>query len=232
MKPVPIHNLMETLVLRVVEEISEEDAAGGQPTYCTTPDCRMDVACFVLNRIPQRYVNSARGQAHVEDDLHNDMQLRVDVVTLVHEGLRRVTSTRRSFYDQTDDAPPVEGPVFCLPILKGRLFNGLDFTPIIDVPVQLRLDDELIPMTDNRWSNPYIIPSNTPGTYIFLPRPLAAGASGEQRTFEFELRVEDDRYEPFHHFLTVDVTSRSAPPDLMDASADHRVPDLYVLPAV
>jgi competence protein ComFB len=223
---------METLVLRVVDQISDDDAASESPTYCTTPDCRQDVACFVLNRVPQRYVNSARGEAHVDGDLTNDLQLRIDVVTLVHEGLRRVTSIRRSYYDEDTGNEPVQGPAFRLPIIKGRLFNGLDFQPITDVAVRLLANDALLTMIDNRWSNPYVIPENTPATYIFLPRPLPANHAGERKEMELEIRVEDPQYEPFHHFFKLEVSSKPVAADLLDTTSDLRVPDLYLLPAV
>lgn len=228
----PIRNCMEELVLRIVDELCDEDAASEHPSYCTSPDCRQDVACFVLNRVPQRYVSSARGQAHVDKETHEDLQLRIDVVTLTHEGLRRVTSVRRSYYDTESGARPIEGPVYALPILKGRLFNGLTFQPVSDIQVQLRLQETAVEMIDNRWQNPYVVNDSTPGTFIFLPRPIQAEKSDHQGSFEFEIYVEDDQYEPFHHFFTVGSISKTATPDLLDVSADFRLPDLYLLPAV
>ncbi|MFW6313932.1 MAG: late competence development ComFB family protein, partial [Spirochaetota bacterium] len=137
-KSLVIHNVMEESVLRIVDEICDEDEASAGPKYCTTPECRMDTACFVLNRVQQRYVSSARGQAHTDLEIENDRQLFVDIVTLAHEGLRRVSSFGRSFYGHANagiDFPT--GPRFYLPTIKGRLFNGLSFELIVDVDVHL-----------------------------------------------------------------------------------------------
>ncbi|MFW5684805.1 MAG: late competence development ComFB family protein [Spirochaetota bacterium] len=231
-KSLVIHNIMEEAVLRVVDEICDEDQARPDSRYCTTSECRMDVACFVLNRVPQRYVSSARGQAHTELELANDQQLFVDLVTLTHEGLKRVSSVRRAFYgDANTYVESVRGPHCYLPTIKGRLFDGTTFELMSEVTVSLLRDDDPVRMIDSRWQNPYEIVSNTAGTYLFWPAPVETDADGERHTFEFEIRVEAPGYDPFHHFFTVERTSIAQIPDAMETSGEHRLPDLYLLPA-
>ncbi|MFW5718251.1 MAG: late competence development ComFB family protein [Spirochaetota bacterium] len=231
-KSLVIHNVMEESVLCVVDEICDEDEASDDPKYCTTPECRMDAACYVLNRVPQRYVSSARGQAHTELELAKDQQLFVDLVTLSHEGLRRVSSVRRSFYgDEHTSVTSVTGPHFYLPTIKGRLFNGVSFELVTNVPVLLLLDNEPVTMLDSRWQNPYQIVDNTAGTYLFWPAPVPAESQGIERTFEFEIRVEAESYEPLRHFFTVNRSSFDQIPDALEMSGEHRLPDLYLLPA-
>ena len=223
---------MEESVLRVVDEICDEDEASDTPKYCTSSECRMDAACYVLNRIPQRYVSSARGQAHTERELVRDQQLSVDLVTLAHEGLRRVSSVRRSFYGSEDTfVHSVTGPHYYLPTIKGRLFDGTTFDLVTDVPVCLYSNDEPVRMLDSRWQNPYEIVGNTAGTFLFWPAPLPAGSEGVRESFEFEIRVETGRYEPFRHFFTIERTSIAQIPDALEITGEHRLPDLYLLPA-
>jgi competence protein ComFB len=221
---------MEDAVLKVVNGICDEDAASDSPKYCTEPECRMDVLCYVLNRVPQRYVSSARGQAHMEAELSNDHQLFVDLVTLSHEGLRRVSSTRRSFYGSgPSGAPGASGPTFYFPVIKGRFFDGLSFEPVTGVSVQLLRDDESVVMLDSRWQNPYEIVANAPGTFLFWPRPIDHDSEITQE-FEFEIRVEDEPYEEFHHFFSLALTSTPSMPDSFDLTGEHRLPDLYLIP--
>jgi competence protein ComFB len=223
---------MEESVLKVVDEICDEDEAGDSPKYCTSAECRMDAACYVLNRVPQRYVTSARGQAHMELELSQDQQLFVDLVTLAHEGLRRVSSVKRSFYgDDHTYVHSVTGPHFYLPTIKGRFFNGITFDLVTGVTVALLQDEALVPMIDSRWQNPYEIVANTPGRYLFWPAPVPAEREDVRATFEFEIRVEAQGYEPFRHFFTVERTSIAQIPDAMETSGEHRLPDLYLLPA-
>lgn len=223
---------MEETVLRIVDEISDEDESSASPRYCNSADCRTDAACYVLNRIPQRYVSSQRGQAHVEYELQQDRQVSVDIVTLAHEGLRRVSSVRRPFYGDGDtSAHRHTGPRFCMPTVKGRLFDGASFELVTDVPVELLLDDDRVAMLDARWQNPYRIAANTAGTYLFWPRPVAAEREGMERSFELEIRVESVRYELFRHYFVVNRTSITQVPDPLEMGGEHRLPDLYLLPA-
>jgi len=231
-KSLVIHNVMEESVLCVIDEICDDDEAADAPKYCTSPECRMDAACYVLNRVQQRYVSSARGQAHTELELGRDQQLFVDLVTLAHEGLRRVSSVRRSFYgDEHTSVSSVSGPHFYLPTIKGRLFNGVSFELVTNVEVLLLLDNERVTMLDSRWQNPYEIVPNTAGTYLFWPTPVPAESGGTERTFEFEIRVEADSYEPLRHFFSIERTSFAQIPDALEMSGEHRLPDLYLLPA-
>lgn len=231
-KSLVIHNVMEESVLKIVDEICDDDEARDEPKYCTTTECRMDAACYVLNRVPQRYVSSARGQAHTELELSGDRQLFVDLVTLAHEGMRRVSSVRRSFYGEGNTfVTSVTGPHFYLPTIKGRLFNGLNFELVTDVEVQLLRSQQSVPMLDSRWDNPYTIVENTAGTYLFWPRPIAADREGVSESFEYEIRVEADTYEPLHHFFTIDRTSVAQIPDALEVSGEFRLPDLYLIPS-
>jgi len=230
-KSLVLHNVMEESVLRIVDEISDDDEASESPKYATTPECRMDTACYVLNRIQQRYVSSARGQAHTDLAIEGDRQLFVDIVTLAHEGLRRVSSHARAFYGHGDaDVAPPTGPQFYLPTIKGRLFNGLSFELIVDVDVHLLLDNEPAVMLDSRWQNPYRIVTNTAGTYLFWPAPVPAKTEAQGRTFEFEVRVEAGGFDPLHHFFTLERSASAQIPDALEVSGEHRLPDLYLLP--
>lgn len=223
---------MEEAVLRIVDDVCEDDEASENPRYSTSVECRMDAACFVLNRIPQRYVSSQRGQAHTELELAQDPQLFVDMVTLVHEGLRRVSTVRRSFYGEENTyVRSVRGPHFYLPTIKGRLFNGTTFELITDVEVQLLQDGQPVAMIDSRWQNPYPIVVNTAGTYLFWPEPVAADGEGIDRSFEYEVRVESVWYEPFRHFFAVPRTSVDQIPDALEMGGERRLPDLYLVPA-
>lgn len=220
---------MEGNVVKVVNQVADDDASSADPKYLTTEESRVDVACFVLNRIPQRYVSSARGRAHIEQEEDHDQQLFVDMVTLAHEGFRRVTSVQRSFYDEESRWQPARGPHVLFPTIKGRFFDGVSFAPISGVEAQLLRDGKLVPMIDTRWENPYLIDAQTAGTYIFWPAPVAAKNEQETLSFEFEIRVEAPGYEPFHHFFTVERASTSDVTLGLTASGEYGLPDLYLV---
>lgn len=224
-----IHNIMEDIVLRMVDEVLQEESKNGKE-YLLIPQCRMDLACFVLNRIPQYYVTSGRGMAHTERALKENPQLHVDIVTLIHEGLKRIETVRRPYYDTPLKAKSFEGPVFSLPTIKGKLLNCTNFEPIQGVSIELRWEDKLMPMIDNRWQNPFFLDEKLEGTFIFLPSPIPARKPGEQKTFELELRVQNDLFEPFHHYFKLERVAEEEIETNPWKNPDFKLPELFLIP--
>jgi competence protein ComFB len=227
-----IRNIMEERVLSLVNEICDDDEEQGVKKYCTSPQCRLDAACYVLNRIPQRYITSGRGFAYLQQDLQDNIQLQIDMVKFIHEGLQRVTSIQRSFYADQDDASDIALPAeyyFFLPTIRGRLFNGANFEPLVDVDVMLTSHNQLALMVDNRWSNPYKIAINTPGTYLFWPHPIVAESAGIEKVFEFVIELEHADFEPFRHYVSLPVVSE-ATRSPKSHIRDYNVNDLFVMP--
>lgn len=224
-----IHNLMEELITSVVDEVCREDEAGAN-RYCTKPACRVDAACYVLNRVPPRYVSSGRGLAHLTDELRADTQAIVDVLRLVHEGLARVTSISRTFYEDGDTEHAL-GPVFNFPTISGRILDGEGFMPLSAAEVALWHGDSLMPMFDARWQNPYRIADQTPGTFLFWPNCVPADAPGVERQFDLEIRVAHEAYDPVNHLFSITVTSEKRTADIFSLDRDHHLPDLYAFRA-
>jgi competence protein ComFB len=225
-----IHNLMEDEVFRRVNEICDEEEQMGSNAYCTSKACRLDAVCYVLNRVPPRYVTSGRGLAHVEQDLANDTQLAVDITKLAHEALRRISAVRRSYYDQEPSEPSTKGPHFRFPAITGRIFNGVSFEPVNDASVYLLYNGQPMEMYDSRWQNPYPVAGHTYGTFSFRPRPLPASAEGVSESFELQLHAVAEGYEKLDYFFSVDLTAEDAASADSRMGGDHHLPDLYMFP--
>jgi len=228
-----IHNLMEDEVLRVLDEICEEDEKSHSYGYCTSSECRMDVACFVLNRVPQQYVTSGRGIGYVKSEFRENTQLAVDLVTLAHEGLRRVTTNRRAWYEPAQQEAKIlpEGPQFGFPAMRGRLFDCLTFAPAYGVDVWMYRDGSPVPMINSRWQNPCGLVENSSGSYLFWPAPVPAASVQERRTFEFELRIEETgTYEAFHHFFKMEAIAAESEGQASNLGRDFQLQDLFLVP--
>ncbi len=225
-----IHNLMEDLVVGIVEETCNEEERKSGAAGCMSPESRFDIACYVLNRIPQQYVSSGRGAAHAEKALNDNPQLLVDILTLVHDGLRRVSSVQRPYYGlgSGESAPP-QGPVFVFPTIKGRVLDCTTFAPLANSAVHLLCGGEPAAMVDGRWQNPFILDPKIEGTFLFLPRPVEAARPGEQRLFEFEISVRDPLYEPLQHFFKIALTAEAGH-DSGRKNPDFRLTDMYAAP--
>ncbi|MDR1932782.1 MAG: late competence development ComFB family protein [Spirochaetales bacterium] len=222
-----IRNLMEEIVEQAVLEISnEEKKQGASPS----PESLTDVVCFVLNRIPQQYISSSRGVAHAEKALNENPQLKIDITALIHEGLKRVESIRRSYYFMGEEAPRLKGPVFVFPVIKGRLIDCGDFSAAKNVEVVLRTAEGIpVKMLDSRWQNPFVLDPKIEGNYLFLPQPQPASQPGEERLFDFELYVEAKGFEPFSHFFKLGLAAKANYEMALGGSPDYRLQDLYLL---
>ena len=228
-----IHNLLEEEVARAVNEICDEDERADSPVYCSTRMCRLDAVCYVLNRVPPRYVSSGRGAAYAERNFSVDQQLAVDIVTLAHEGLKRVTSVQRSYYHEPEAGVPAESEshaYFNFPTIKGRIFNAVNFEPITDVDLYLLRNGEPVAMFDSRWQNPYHLVSNTYGTYFFWPEPVVADHTGQEEIFAFELFAERPGFEPFRHFFSLQLTAGTHIERGLKGGGEYNMSDLYMLP--
>ena len=222
-----IRNLMEEIVEKEVLAICEEEML--KDSEFTTPECLRDVACFVLNRIPQQYVSSSRGVAHMEKTLTENPQLLIDITALVHDGFKRVSSVRRSYYSQGEASAQFIGPVFVFPVIKGRLFDSVDFSAAKEVEIALKtVDDDTVAMLDARWQNPFFLAPKIEGNYLFFPQPLPAEKEGDEKLFEFKLTVDAKGFDPFVHFFKVGLVAKSSFAPSEVGIPNHKIEDLYL----
>lgn len=224
-----IHNLMEEIVLHVVNEICDEKAKHGDNTNCTSGLCRFDIACFVLNRIPPKYVTSGRGLAHMEISM-KDHQLVADITSLSNEGLQRVNEHQRSYYAKETTGKTYEGkgPFFNFPAIKGRLFYGDTFEPVKDVEISLLMDNKPVEMVDSRWQNPYYISGGAPGTFIFLAAPMKAKKNQKSQLFQFQLYTPENKYDGLNHFFEISCEAEEHAAESVELPKAYTIEDLYL----
>ncbi len=202
-----VHNLMEDIVENIVTELFE-DTTKVDPALSGCLQCRMDVVCYVLNRVKPEYIISGRGLIHFEDDYHDKMQLEADIIALASVGIRKITEIKRPYYLTTERKDPQDYPfLFNFPAIMGRVLNGKTFEPVENTLISLYLDDKPARMIDQTWENPYLIVRSTRGYFSFMAEPLPAEALGEKKSFSFELRIVKEGFEPLNHFFTLECTS-------------------------
>lgn len=95
-----VHNLMEDIVIKTVDELFE-DKSRVKPEISECLHCKMDVVCYVLNRIKPEYIISGRGLIHFEEDYHNKIQLEADIIAIASEGIKKITEIQRPYYSNT-----------------------------------------------------------------------------------------------------------------------------------
>ena len=227
-----IHNQMEDLVTEFVTDIFDEEKTTKQRTFCVCSQCELDVSCYVLNRIEPRYLTSERGAAHTEGPYLEKIQENADIATLIHEGIERVSSTKRPNFSHRadDDFHPREGAVYNLPMIKGRFFDGGNFEPVGSIDVYLRADSHMVDMVDPNWQNPCHTYCSGQGSFFFLPAPARAEGPGKEKVFQFEIVVDDDRFEALHHFFSITAVSDERFRYELHPSESFSCEDLYLFP--
>ncbi|MDR1277340.1 MAG: late competence development ComFB family protein [Treponema sp.] len=229
-----IHNTTEDIVFAKVEEIFASIIKEGNPDdLCFCYQCRMDTACYVLNRTEPRYIVSNRGVARVEQENLEQQQKDVDIVSLIYEGLKRVNHNQRPnivHKKESSASAILNMPVFNIPTIVGRLFNGVNFAPLSNVKIELHRNGDLVPMKDSNWQNPYHIVSNTEGTFTFWPSSIPAESADVHRIFEYSIKIEAPDFEPLNHFFKIPVISEIQSAASFSLGRTFKLPDLYMFP--
>jgi competence protein ComFB len=235
-----VHNLMEEAVAAEIEKICDsmqKEIRLGNKQYegiCTCPQCKLDAACYVLNRIQPSYIVSNRGAARAAMDTFERQQKLTDISILVYEALLQVGHNRRPEFDHSLSTPPApedKGFFFNIPAIYGRILNGANFAPISGVDVRLIASGALVHMKDPGWSNPCALISKTGGTYTFWPRAERAQASGESRVFNYTILVEAQGFEPLVHTFAIPIESGTDYDITFSMSQAFKLADLYLFPS-
>lgn len=229
-----IHNITEDLVMKTVNDVFDEiERTKGDDGPCTCYQCRLDAACYVLNRIPARYVVSSRGVARAETETMERQQEGADVVSLVTEAVHRISKSLRPHFEHASrrEGPKgPEGPVYNFPTIIGRIFNGLDFSPFVDIEATLIRDGEPVAMIDPNWQNPYRLVASSPGTFSFWPAPIMAESEGAPRKFGFMLAVSAPGFEDLRYGFEIPLASEKSASAAFSMQRTHKIQDLYLFP--
>ena len=228
-------NTVKSKVVSEVNEIFDRLQQGKNPNnYCTCNQCRLDVACYVLNRTPPHYIVSHRGATRAQIDGFERQQHAADISTLVQEGLKKINENLRPHSHQKENEAAVHIdsslPVFIVPTILGRIFNGNNFEPLSDVNAELLYDGELVKMKDGNWRNPLNIVSIVEGNFSFWPAPVKASGLDIEETFHYTIRVTAKDFEPLTHFFKIPVKSEILSADSSALDRKFKLPDLHMFP--
>ena len=230
-----LHNTIEDKVISKVDEIFKEiGKEGGNAKICTCDKCRMDVICYTLNRATPHYILSSRGASRVQNDDFEYQQQTADIVSLIHEGLKRVNHNKRPNFDHSTavgkESPDSQLAVYNVPTIMGRIFNGDNFAPLSEAVVELLWNGELVPMKDGNWQNPYNVVSKNEGNFSFWPHADIASGPDKHKIFDYTLRISVEGFETLTHFFKIPVASEINLAGSFTLTRTFKLPDLYLFP--
>ena len=229
-----LHNTTEDTVIAKVNEIFEGFEKEGNPgKFCTCDQCRMDVVCYALNRVAPHYLVSNRGASRIHPETLERQQQTADITAVIYEGLKRVFHNQRpncSKPGEQDAAGSDAQPVFNIPTIMGRIFDGHNFAPLADAMIELLWKGEQVPMKNGNWDNPHRLVANTEGAFSFWPAPATASKVNTHRIFEYTLRVSSPGLETLSHYFKVPVASETQEAASFNLDRTFKLPDLYMFP--
>ncbi|MDR0551573.1 MAG: late competence development ComFB family protein [Spirochaetaceae bacterium] len=232
-----IHNVMEEEVITEIDRICEsieKEAKRGSAQYkgiCTCVQCKLDAACYVLNRIAPGYVVSGRGITHAAQDTLEKQQKKTDISILVYEAILQVAHNQRPNIDHKVKKEGIaEGMFFNIPVIYGRILNGATFAPIDGIEVYLHYNETPVPMRNENFSNPCKLNDKTNGFFTFWPEGIPAPRHSACRKFNYVLYADTTEYESFSHSFVIAAESDSAGNITLAMSRRFQLPELYMFP--
>jgi competence protein ComFB len=230
-----IHNLLEEMVFAEVESAFANINSEKGNAVCTCRQCRLDVACYVLNRLRPHYIVSSRGIQRDEQLDIEKQQQAADIAGLIYKGIKQVNLNRRPGFKHTPDAETVNAPAsayFNIPVIIGRLFNGRTFEPVSGIAVELYIDGQFSVMKDASWQNPCELTKKTEGTFTFWPASIPAGQTDEQKLFNFLIKTSLPEMPPLVYHFELPVVSENVQINAVTMNRTHKISDLYLFDVV
>jgi len=229
-----IHNANEEIVFNKVQQIFEEiKKSGNHEKFCLCEQCRADTICFTLNRIEPYYIVSNRGLTRLDQSGLLRQQIEADITMLIYKGIKMVNHNLRPTapHDGTSsEKPRLNFPVFDIPTISGRIFDGVSFEPVVDIDVALYSEGELVPGRNSNWQNPYTIVPSTPGVFSFWPSPVITTATDIAKDIKYVIKVNSPNYEVLNHHFDINSISRNLGPNSQTLNRSFKLPDLYLFP--
>jgi len=229
-----IHNTNEDIVYNTVQMIFEDIEKSGNPEkFCLCEQCRADTICFALNRIEPYYIVSNRGLTRLDQSGLLRQQIEADVATLIYKGIRMVNHNLRptaTHNGKSAEKPKANFPVFDIPTISGRIFDGISFEPVVNIEVALYCEGELAPARNNNWQNPYTIVPSTPGVFSFWPAPVMTTATDISKDIKYTIKVNSPNYEVLNHHFNIISISRNLGAHTQTLNRSFKLPDLYLFP--
>ncbi|MDR0374492.1 MAG: late competence development ComFB family protein [Treponema sp.] len=229
-----LHNTNEDVVIAQVNDMFDMfERSGHSENICTCKQCRIDTACYVLNRIEPRYIVSNRGAIRIERNSIENQQRKVDIVVMIHEGIAKINHNKRPSFTHgvKKEEQSVHGmPMFNLPAISGRVFDGTNFAPMTNIDIELLRDDEMVAMVDNNWQNPFHLVEHNEGVFSFWPAPIATNEANVHKMFEFSIKINAQGFDKLNYFFKIPVKSEQKSGATFLRSRTFKLPDMYLFP--
>ena len=198
-----LKNYQEDIVLHVIDIMLED-----HPEIEADETMISDVAAYVLNRIPPKYIMSERGFTRLaalqltEEEDENSLLDLVQLMMMVSKGLELVKTRRKPNGEiHTDNGlmatlQDVQSNIFLhnFPQFIGRVVEQSSGKPVYNARVTQYIDGVKAAPAEIGWLNPYYTNTATNGIYSFWPKAMKNSSDAKQS--KIKITIEHDDYKP------------------------------------
>ena len=207
-----LRNYQEEIVLAVIPLVLED-----HPDVVADATLVHDVAAYVLNRLPPRYIMSERGLTRIaaeqwlfdpddvslakgKDGTNPALLGMVQLLILVNKAVELVKGRRgvgggahpkRRGRKPAPGAEVESGYWHNCPQIIGRVLDSKRKTPVVGAAVTLRAGRLGVLRTERGWRNPCVVNEETDGYYSLWPRALRDGQESRSLTLRFSFEHPD-----------------------------------------
>lgn len=221
-----IQNLQENEVYNIVNNLLEDKKV--KQTYPAVDDeLKLDIICYILNRLSPHYTNSNRGyNYYLSKDINR--QNRTDIISLFFSALE-------SFKERRDTGIPLgetktEKRYFNFPQFFGLVFNSDNMLRIERAVATFFIDGKLVDNNEYHGiQNPYTIHPQTRGIYSFWIPAIENSKNVAERTFTIKVRIEIPGSEKeISVFEKITLKSTDAFQPNVEKGNTHQLPDAFL----
>lgn len=223
-----LKNYQEDLVLQAIAIALEN-----RPELLEDEVAVNDIAAFVLNRLPPRYIMSERGftrlvsEEEEPSDERRDVATMVQLLVLVNRGIEMVENRRRPSPENSEnhlDPASQALPVLNFPQIVGKITDAEDQRAVANATVTLYLDGEVADPAEPGWPNPFKTSLATRGYYSFWPRHRRGDKSAQNH--RGRIVIEHPDYEPSERAIVVPAEPDFSVQDTIDHDSVLRLEPL------
>ncbi|MDR2602569.1 MAG: late competence development ComFB family protein [Spirochaetaceae bacterium] len=234
-----VHNVMEGFVFTRIDEIynsiQKEKKSGSEKykNFCCCAQCRIDAACYVLNRTKPHYIASGRGVIRTFHDSFERQQIMTDIsisaykaIEMISRNNRRPECNHELCEGEAENAKEVF--FYDVPAVVGRVLNGSSFTPMFDVKIELLSAGNLVKMRNENWQNPCDLVKDMEGTYTFWPEAEETEKPGEEKNFNYTIKIEAPGYETVNYNFSISSKSVTNSYRGFSITEAYKINDIYL----
>ena len=204
-----VKNFQENVVYGTLTTILESQ----YPDLVSNETIRNDIAAFVLNKLPPRYITSERGYTRFVGAMlyKPDQKDIIKIITLINHAIEIVLTRRKEPETQESTARDISfdsnSSFLRFPVIVGTVRDQKTKQPIEGTTISLYdKGNKIVGMGSKRWRNPTTTQKETFAYFSLWPQSIInpnGSNSNEYENYNFHLSATHASYKEYTSKITI-----------------------------